>query len=519
MLGGAALLVLAVALSAVSPAPVGVFWDDAVYVITAKALATGHGYHYINLPGAPAATHFPPLWPALLSLVWRVAPQFPENVRLMKLVSPLLLAAAAAGIAVLARTVARVPLWVAALVSAATLVLAPMLLLSAVLMSEPLCIALTAPALAAATAMVVRGRPRDGLIAGLFAGLAVLSRTAAIVLLPALAVGLLWRRSRKASALALVVAGVIWGPWFVWSAAHAHELGPALVASYGPYAGWALDAYRAEPSLVPAVVAKNAATMYRETGIVVFGLFPRAIRPVLLALLLACTAAGLAFTKRRVLPLAISVALYLVLVVVWPYAPGRFVWAYFSLMAVLAAAAAEALVRRARYASRNASRYAARHALRFALRATAAAAGVMSALAFVSIVRYDVVGLARGWHHTAIDGIADDLATSVGAVARTTAPADTVATDVNLTTYLYTGRIAVPISMLSVTEYIRPKTPARIRDEFVVIRDAFHPSWWIASGMVPERTDLAAWVMDSTSGLRGVAQLPGGGLAAREVRR
>lgn len=501
----AGLVALAVGLAALSPAPVGVFWDDGVYVITAKALATGHGYRYINLPGAPAATHFPPLWPALLSLVWRVAPSFPENVRLMKLLNPVLLGVAAAGVAVLAVRVARIPVWLAALMSAVTIVVAPMLLLSAVLMSEPLCLALTAPALVGATLVVMRGRPKDALAAGILVGLAILARSTAIVMLPSLMVGLAWRRSRRASALAVGMAVLVAGPWFVWSGAHAHELAPSLMASYGPYAGWALDGYRADPGLLAAVIAHNADTMFHEVGVVVFGLLPRATRSPLLILLLLSTLAGLLTTRRRVLPLVVALAGYFALVVVWPYAPGRFVWAYFSLYAVLAAAAAAALARRARRMR--------------ALRVPAAVAVGAAALALAGVARYDVVGLRLGWHRTAIEANAGHLAESVGAVARLTAPADTIATDVNLTTYLYANRIALPITMLTVAAYLHPKSPPEIRAEFEAINAAFHPAWWIASGMVPERFDLAAWARDSASGLRPVASLPNDGLAARAVRR
>ena len=291
----AALAALVAGLVALSPAPTGVFWDDAVYVITAKALATGHGYHYINLPGAPAATHFPPLWPALLSFVWRVSPTFPENLRWMKLLNPLLLACGAASVTLLGIRVARLPAWLAATLAAATIMVAPTLLTSAVLMSEPLGLALAAPALVAATTLVMRGRMKDAIWAGVLVGLAILARSAAIVLLPSLAVGLLWRRTRAPSAVALGLALALTAPWFVWSGVHAHELGPALIGSFGPYSGWALNGYRADPSLLPAVIARNASTMYSEVGLTSFYLLQGAVRVVrspLLVVLLLFSAAG-----------------------------------------------------------------------------------------------------------------------------------------------------------------------------------------------------------------------------------
>src|SRR5712692_7478162 len=53
--------------------------DDAVYVVTAKALANGQGYRTISLPLEPPQTKYPPLYPLLLSLIWRLYPQFPAN--------------------------------------------------------------------------------------------------------------------------------------------------------------------------------------------------------------------------------------------------------------------------------------------------------------------------------------------------------------------------------------------------------------------------------------------------------
>jgi len=62
----------------------GVFHDDGIYVSTAKALAEGQGYRLINLPQEPRQTKYPPLYPALLALVWKLSPRFPKNLILMQ---------------------------------------------------------------------------------------------------------------------------------------------------------------------------------------------------------------------------------------------------------------------------------------------------------------------------------------------------------------------------------------------------------------------------------------------------
>ena len=56
-------LVLVVAILTVAPWPVGAFQDDAMYTVLAKSLAEGKGYRFLNLPGEPNATHFPPGYP------------------------------------------------------------------------------------------------------------------------------------------------------------------------------------------------------------------------------------------------------------------------------------------------------------------------------------------------------------------------------------------------------------------------------------------------------------------------
>src|SRR5690242_5055246 len=60
----------------------GQFQDDSIYFSTAKALAEGQGYKLISFPGAPPQTKYPILYPALLSYVWKLNPNFPANLDL-----------------------------------------------------------------------------------------------------------------------------------------------------------------------------------------------------------------------------------------------------------------------------------------------------------------------------------------------------------------------------------------------------------------------------------------------------
>lgn len=65
----------------------GLVVDDAWYIVLAKSLATGQGYRLINSPLEGIFPLYPPAFPWLLSLVFRVSPEFPQNVWLLKSVS------------------------------------------------------------------------------------------------------------------------------------------------------------------------------------------------------------------------------------------------------------------------------------------------------------------------------------------------------------------------------------------------------------------------------------------------
>lgn len=67
---------------------IGMYVDDAWYVLLGKALATGQGYTMINSPTPGVLPPlYPPAFPFLLSLVFRLAPDFPQNLWLLKSIS------------------------------------------------------------------------------------------------------------------------------------------------------------------------------------------------------------------------------------------------------------------------------------------------------------------------------------------------------------------------------------------------------------------------------------------------
>ncbi len=63
---------------------VGLFHDDGIYAVLAKALSKGMGYRLISLPSAPFQIKYPFIYPYLLSWAWWLNPSFPANIFLLK---------------------------------------------------------------------------------------------------------------------------------------------------------------------------------------------------------------------------------------------------------------------------------------------------------------------------------------------------------------------------------------------------------------------------------------------------
>ena len=187
----AGLVTCIAAVLAIGPWPVGIFQDDGIYVILAKSLATGEGYRYLNLPGAPNATHFPPGYPLLLALLWKASPAFPANVALFKFANAALLGLAAAAACRFAMTrLAWGP--VVALVTVLLFtVCAHVLLIGVTVMSEPLFLVLLFASLLSAERAVEEPSWRNVLVATLVGALLAYVRTLGLLVcaVTSLAVG------------------------------------------------------------------------------------------------------------------------------------------------------------------------------------------------------------------------------------------------------------------------------------------------------------------------------------------
>src|SRR5580693_9157635 len=190
----------------------GKFHDDGLLMVSAKSLATGHGFRIISLPEQPAQTKYPVLYPLYLSIIWKLNPNFPENLWMARVFNWILL------VACLALS------WIyfskeglsegRSMLLVALLGLNPyMILFGTNTFSEVFFICWLLGAFLLAR--------RDGIhwaiLAGAVAGCAYLSRTAGIALLISMPAWYLWKRDlRRAIAFAAGMLPFVLG-WMLWS--------------------------------------------------------------------------------------------------------------------------------------------------------------------------------------------------------------------------------------------------------------------------------------------------------------
>jgi hypothetical protein len=208
-------------LAMLNPARFGAYYDDSVYVTTSKALATGQGYKIISLPYEPAQTLYPPFYPFLLSMIWRVYPQFPENILWMMLLS---IAAAVSFLALTYRYLTSqgyAPAWQALAVVTIAGINWRTMLLATTLVSELMYALLSIGALHLAERYEKeRGGWIAGTIVGVVIGLAFLTRTSGIALLFAVAMYYALHKQWRKGTIAIGVASLFVIGWSGWCYLH-----------------------------------------------------------------------------------------------------------------------------------------------------------------------------------------------------------------------------------------------------------------------------------------------------------
>jgi hypothetical protein len=272
----------------------GFFQDDGLYYVSAKSLADGGGYRIESLPGEPAQTRYPPLYPLLLSVAWRIDPQFPRNLPIAAWISWLALPA------ILFLSAAYFPKlgvsgWRAWLLLCLLAINPYVIFYSSQLMTELPFLALILLTMLLVERAQAGGRgvkrsrnsaPGESVVrdflrsvvdakagtalavtAGAVAGLAYLTRSAGIAMLPAAIVYFAlrgkWRRGLWfTAAMAPFIAG-----WMLWAGLHqAHSADSALM-HYTDYLGY--EIYTLKHVSVPVLLWKNIDSLLWGLGMLI----------------------------------------------------------------------------------------------------------------------------------------------------------------------------------------------------------------------------------------------------------
>jgi hypothetical protein len=302
----------------------GYFQDDSLYVAAAKSLAEGHGYRIPSLPGQPYQTKYPPLFPALLALIWKLDSSFPANLFWIMLLQWLLwlFYLAAVSLVVWSMPVLQRQTKMAVLIFVA---MAPaFVFLSLSIMSETL--------LAAFVSLTIwlvgldcRPSPRIAFLAGLCASAAYLGKTAALPLLLAVPLGLLWRKRYKAAAwfalppLATVIV------WTSWVAAHSSRSADLNLLYYTNYIGFYMQTVSIAD--LPLIFSTNLSALVQNIGqLILFsppqtGALIKIIHIVIGLLVLLST--GSLLMQLRAPALRLFAVLYVAECLLWNYQPNE----------------------------------------------------------------------------------------------------------------------------------------------------------------------------------------------------
>ena len=330
---------------------VGMFGDDAWYALLAKGLATGQGYALINSPSAGIMPIYPPAFPSLLSLAYRLSPQFPQNLWLLKSVSIAAMLGVGVATYIYFKSERKLSPHLALGIAAATaLNPAFVFLATSSVMSE--CVFTLGLTL---TVLVIeRGVRAEGsrlywhiAIGGALASFTFLTRSLGIGLILAVAAYLLKERLIRAAVIFAVVVGLLAGSWtlYAWKRAptpeQRNEQNSYIVQSYTSQFAKDDPALLKQPSFLGNLLGRSlnnyARTLeYNIGALVAYPLYraaePLAAKPreywsALLSLLLSLIViTGFVEALRERVTLAELSALFSVMVVVaWAFASFRFV--------------------------------------------------------------------------------------------------------------------------------------------------------------------------------------------------
>ncbi len=320
----AGVLLGAAALTGLNKNTLGLFHDDGIYVVVAKSLAEGGGYRITSLPTAPHQTKYPFLYSYLLSGVWQLKPNFPENIFFIKAVNvAILVALFFTAVFFYWRSVADAQgeaLLYALLVTANPIVFS----FTDVAVSDLLLmfLALGALALVGAETEARYGVTRLVSIAAL-SGLACLTRPAGLPLVFAGALHAFARNRLRGLGLYVFTVLIIVAPWFLWRLNISVPPEDSLLSYYLFHANNAAHLWVLEIDFPRQI--EIALANLRYLGHTLELLFVSPLAPGLDLAIYGVMALGIFLSLRKHDSFFWSFVLsYGALIVIWPFHPARY---------------------------------------------------------------------------------------------------------------------------------------------------------------------------------------------------
>jgi hypothetical protein len=314
------LLLGATAIWGANKQTLGLFHDDGVYAVVAKAIYQGDGYRIVSLPTAPAQTKYPFLYSYLLSVLWTINSAFPANILLLKVLNIACLVA----IFIVAGAFYRREFpsaTMSALVFGISVCTNPLIFTYTDYVVSDLLFAL----LALAALYLSRARSSAGIfLMAVVTGLACLTRLAAAPLLFAGAVHSAFSRSWRDVIYFTGVVLLFASPWLLWVLFNRNESMSSLLAYYHAY-DFSSGAPGGKGQLFAnhgSVVTSNARYLFETFEL----LYLLPLMPWLSPFVGLLTAVGmLASVKREDVFAWVFFLSSVALLLVWPFHPGRYV--------------------------------------------------------------------------------------------------------------------------------------------------------------------------------------------------